>query len=561
MIGNLIGGIVSGYAEATMEKQKAARQMAEDSAQRRLKLITGILLDITDPSERAEAISMAEDAAGGPKKKGGDGLSGILNNLLGKYMTDEPEKQQRFQEFIQRPREVSPARPAGPPLEQRGEFPDVPGGLPGGLPGLSASLTTTAPGVPAQPARTVKGPFSTPEEIAQMKAQASAADTLADLQAKNQAAEDRRNQIKRQIETDPALAAQWKQLTPAQQVETLYPEVRMSSGLPQMPGMTPVDIEVNGKSVPAQYNRLTNQYLTLGGAPIDPNTITRVKPSTAGESLAEQKLNNAYAAYAEKYGTTPDKLTAQDKIKAEAEYKAALDAFGTNKSLQERLAALAMKPQLSPEDVKEKAAIEYAMGFVANQYGAGWKQMATWKGESVLQHPTQGQVRLGPGIRPPYTATERSQMAELDDMLGQVDILEWLATNNRGAIGWVQGKLAAAKRQVVGAGPEVNEMFRIADNLADQLLRARSGAQINEQEYVRLRSLVPNPRLAEEKFFSDLTGFKGGLERILARRSGAEPLVQNLPGRRFSVTVPGGKAYSFPTQEAADAFRKDAGIK
>lgn len=57
------------------------------------------------------------------------------------------------------------------------------------------------------------------------------------------------------------------------------------------------------------------------------------------------------------------------------------------------------------------------------------------------------------------------------------------------------------------------------DDMADVLLRMRSGAQINEQEYARLRSLLPgigeNPFVMQEK----MARFNAELDSIIATRS------------------------------------------
>jgi hypothetical protein len=57
------------------------------------------------------------------------------------------------------------------------------------------------------------------------------------------------------------------------------------------------------------------------------------------------------------------------------------------------------------------------------------------------------------------------------------------------------------------------------------LLRARSGAQINEQEYQRLTKIVPNPNSPDARFLSDLRNFREEVRGVLARRSGAQPLI------------------------------------
>ena len=189
--------------------------------------------------------------------------------------------------------------------------------------------------------------------------------------------------------------------------------------------------------------------------------------------------------------------------------------------------------ETAAKDEYEKAVAEGWKGtraewktLVADTYATGWTAMATPEGKTIWVHKSTGQVsEAPPNTRPQFTAAERMQLSDIDELIGRADRLREIADRNRGSVGWIQGKGSALKRDIIGVSEEVNELFRISDNMADVLLRARSGAQINEQEYKRLRTLVPNPRLSEAKFFSDLELFQQELQRIRARPSGAAPLI------------------------------------
>ncbi len=115
---------------------------------------------------------------------------------------------------------------------------------------------------------------------------------------------------------------------------------------------------------------------------------------------------------------------------------------------------------------------------------------------------------------------ERKQQSALEVMLEDVDRLSWYADKNRQAIGPVAGRGFSVARQFMDVGEDVNRMFRISDNLAELLLRARSGAQINESEYTRLRGLMPDPRGPEGKFFSDLKEYQLESKRIFEKQFG-----------------------------------------
>jgi hypothetical protein len=112
-------------------------------------------------------------------------------------------------------------------------------------------------------------------------------------------------------------------------------------------------------------------------------------------------------------------------------------------------------------------------------------------------------------------AAARENMISMQEQLSDIQQLRALAERNQDKIGVFSGRLADLGRWLGTEPPEVNDMFRIADNLADKLLRARSGAQINEREFSRLRALIPDPRWSPAKFFSDLNSYERELNTII----------------------------------------------
>ncbi len=117
-------------------------------------------------------------------------------------------------------------------------------------------------------------------------------------------------------------------------------------------------------------------------------------------------------------------------------------------------------------------------------------------------------------------STELTQQSNLKDMAVSLSDLEFLSAQPavKEYIGPVRGRIAGMARGLISYPAEVNELFRLSDNMADILLRARSGAQINEREFARLRSLIPNPRENADKFFTDLKSFKRELGVVLSVR-------------------------------------------
>jgi hypothetical protein len=117
------------------------------------------------------------------------------------------------------------------------------------------------------------------------------------------------------------------------------------------------------------------------------------------------------------------------------------------------------------------------------------------------------------------SSTERKEIGDLMTLRDNVDIIESLY--DKKYVGMVQGNagLSTAK-EVTGIGVDVEgtQFRRLVNDLADRLLRARSGAQINNEEYKRLRKLVPTTDLSEVAFNAKLKDFKNELDRTLATK-------------------------------------------
>lgn len=138
-----------------------------------------------------------------------------------------------------------------------------------------------------------------------------------------------------------------------------------------------------------------------------------------------------------------------------------------------------------------------------------------------------GQPMQGGFRKNALPATENAAQAGLSTVLTDLDTLEDIAKRS-GSIGFVRGRLNKLARAtgLQADTPEThdtNDLFHISENLADQLLRARSGAQINEKEFVRLRDLVPDATKGRQKFFDDLRRMRTETQNILASRKGEQP--------------------------------------
>jgi hypothetical protein len=121
----------------------------------------------------------------------------------------------------------------------------------------------------------------------------------------------------------------------------------------------------------------------------------------------------------------------------------------------------------------------------------------------------------------PLPPAENIRRENIKGTLEDLQRLEALGAKHKDRIGAVYGRLTDAELQTIGnENPEVAEMFRIAGNLTDQLLRQRSGAAISEKEYERLSRLLPNPRQPYSTFLSNLKSYQKEVARQSPKSGG-----------------------------------------
>ena len=255
-------------------------------------------------------------------------------------------------------------------------------------------------------------------------------------------------------------------------------------------------------------------------------------------TTGERDFQSFYEPWLEANGL---ERSARNEVTARRLVKNLSTASG-KQSMQEELAELYTKRDtegLSRDERSRLSGIESSMTLVARNYARYDERFNPETGRTEYFFPGTNQRSVSPeGTRPELNAGEIEELSTVDEMLTQIGQLRTLAKDNPQSIGSISGRFSSLRSRTTGgggglplgieregSGAEVAEMFRISDGTADLLLRARSGAQINEQEYARLRQLVPNPRSADTKFWSDLDSFEAELQRVQARRTGAAPLI------------------------------------
>lgn len=123
------------------------------------------------------------------------------------------------------------------------------------------------------------------------------------------------------------------------------------------------------------------------------------------------------------------------------------------------------------------------------------------KSKEFVPAPIQGARKSG------VSATERKEAGEAAGMMSDLSRLEQLATKNKAWIGPVAGRWNPLVGKAKDLPEDVGEMYQISRSLNQRLLYLRSGKQINEQEYNRLKAALPGVEQPTAQFFVNLKRF------------------------------------------------------
>lgn len=159
----------------------------------------------------------------------------------------------------------------------------------------------------------------------------------------------------------------------------------------------------------------------------------------------------------------------------------------------------------------------------------------------------------------PLPPTEMVRRANLQDTIENLARLEELAPKYKDKIGAIKGRLTDVELQTLGnENPEIAEMYRLSQDLTDQLARERSGAAISEREFGRLSRLVPNISQPYSTFFSNLKSYQKERARMASNSTGGKmtgAASQAAPGGTVRYAS-NGTTYNIPAAEEA-AFLRD----
>ena len=151
--------------------------------------------------------------------------------------------------------------------------------------------------------------------------------------------------------------------------------------------------------------------------------------------------------------------------------------------------------------------------------------------EGVIPMPTKGPnvPPLGQptGFGKPTPAGEIDKLANLDALKQNIVSIKELykmdtPEERKNWVGPVAGRIGAIEEKYTGtASDDQVRFYAYVRDVKDALLRARSGAQINEQEYKRLVNFLPDETSPEQTFKSRVKRFDEALDTIIASKTNA----------------------------------------
>ncbi len=323
---------------------------------------------------------------------------------------------------------------------------------------------------------------------------------------------------------------QWGEPVSSDYVSDVRKKVSGQEPIPQKP--LDAAVELNNQWMQSkEYNFIKSKYQ-------DPEDVRIEAEKRAHAGLTKDYQPTDWAL------VPPEKKAIfRQQAMAEAD-KAVSIAVSENKDRETRAFELfklnlAQKKENTPSEYRTFYNAQKQAGKTDAQIDDAWKQRELERAERSRQQPQQSQfvdpktgnplifdkatnsyrvakVEGEGGVEPrPVnpSATERERIAALNVLKGQLERVEkdykpeyvGLVSGQVGRITQFTDKKEAAFRQVIL-------------DIKDSLLRARSGAQINEQEYARLAKLVPDFTDSEPQFAGKMESFKTSLGSMITER-------------------------------------------
>lgn len=135
----------------------------------------------------------------------------------------------------------------------------------------------------------------------------------------------------------------------------------------------------------------------------------------------------------------------------------------------------------------------------------------------------QGEVQETPLLPIVAPSVPGAEVAKIGDLLNLKEKLKTIDKNyDPQFVGMIESRVQNIKQMTgVGASEKAAYFRQVTQDIKDSLLRARSGAQINEQEYRRLLPLVPNEGMSEVDFLAKRKRFEEVLDEMIQSKQKA----------------------------------------
>lgn len=177
---------------------------------------------------------------------------------------------------------------------------------------------------------------------------------------------------------------------------------------------------------------------------------------------------------------------------------------------------------LSPDIKTQIGALKEAQGIINDFIDDPGNAEVVKNSDVNVVTNSKGQLQLEVKPKGAPAATAIKELTDIEGLLNSVGTIE--ALFDPSFVGIVQGSpTLAAVAEATGVGTSTKEVQfrRVVADLSDRLLRARSGAQINEQEFKRLQKILPQAHLSEVAFKARLSDFKREITEVLATKQKA----------------------------------------
>jgi hypothetical protein len=254
-----------------------------------------------------------------------------------------------------------------------------------------------------------------------------------------------------------------------------------------------------------------------------------MNPTTEALNMWNQKESEFFNKTFANSGITPSSMTPEALKHWNQQKKEGLSAFIQEAEQRQKngVAYLQMLKQGWEEENSVAGRLELPTGekLLVNKFGRGIRNAQAVEpgqggGDAMAQISPAGSQNDGflkePAKKkePTTSAEERKRYVDTKMLLNMTNKVEELL-NDKDAGDWVgpvSGRIGQAQEKITDLPEKQIELYSTIRDMNDFVLRVRSGAQINEQEYKRLTSFLADPNLPMNNLKTRLKRFKGDLE-------------------------------------------------